>query len=48
MPRRHLSAYGASKVAVVRLTETLALELEGSDIQVDALATGSIHTQMWE
>ncbi len=45
---RHLSAYGTSKVAVVRLTETLALELEGSNIQVDALGPGSIHTQMWE
>ncbi len=45
---RHLSAYGTSKVAVVRLTETLALELEGSNIQVNALGPGSIHTQMWE
>ncbi len=45
---RHLSAYSASKVAVVRLTETLALELEGTNIQVNALGPGSIHTQMWE
>jgi len=45
---RNLSAYGASKVAVVRLTETLGLELEGSNIQVNALGPGSIHTQMWE
>jgi NAD(P)-dependent dehydrogenase (short-subunit alcohol dehydrogenase family) len=45
---RHLSAYGASKAAVVRLTETLALELEGRNIQVNALGPGSIHTQMWE
>lgn len=45
---RHLSAYGASKVAVVRLTETLALELAGTQIQVNALGPGSIHTQMWE
>jgi NAD(P)-dependent dehydrogenase (short-subunit alcohol dehydrogenase family) len=45
---RNLSAYGASKVAVVRLTETLALELEGSNIYVNALGPGSIHTQMWE
>jgi NAD(P)-dependent dehydrogenase (short-subunit alcohol dehydrogenase family) len=45
---RHLSAYGASKVAVVRLTETLALELEGSNVQVNVLGPGSIHTQMWE
>jgi NAD(P)-dependent dehydrogenase (short-subunit alcohol dehydrogenase family) len=45
---RHLTAYGASKVAVVRLTETLALELKGRNIQVNALGPGSIHTQMWE
>jgi 3-oxoacyl-[acyl-carrier protein] reductase len=45
---RHLSAYGVSKVAVVRLTETLALELEGTNLQVNALGPGSIHTQMWE
>jgi 3-oxoacyl-[acyl-carrier protein] reductase len=45
---RHLSAYGASKVAVVRLTETLALELAASNIQVNVLGPGSIHTQMWE
>lgn len=45
---RNLSAYGASKVAVVRLTETLALELDGTNIQVNALGPGSIHTDMWE
>lgn len=43
-----LSAYGASKVAVVRLTETLALELADSNIRVNALGPGSIHTKMWE
>jgi hypothetical protein len=29
-------------------TETLALELQGKNIQVNALGPGSIHTQMWE
>ena len=45
---RDLSAYGVSKVAVVRLTEALALELQGANIQVNALGPGSIHTQMWD
>ena len=46
--RQHLSAYCASKAAVVRLTETLALELEGANIEVNALGPGSIHTRMRE
>ena len=33
---------------MVRLTETLALELAGTNIQVNALGPGSIHTQLWE
>lgn len=45
---RDLSAYGASKVAVVRLTETLALELAGTNIQINAMGPGSVHTQMWD
>ena len=45
---RHMSAYGASKVAVADLTETLAMELEGRNIQVNSLSPGSIHTSMWE
>ena len=43
-----LSAYVASKVSVVRLTETLGLELQGTNIQVNCMGPGSIHTQMWE
>ncbi len=45
---RHVSAYGASKVAVADITETLAAELEGTNVQVTALSPGSIHTRMWE
>lgn len=44
----HLSAYGSSKAAVIRLTEILSLELEGKNIQVNALGPGSIHTRLWE
>ena len=43
-----MSAYCASKAAVVRLTEALALELEGTNIQVNAFGPGSINTKMWE
>ena len=45
---RNLSAYGMSKAAVVSLTESLPMELEGRDIQVNAVGPGSIHTYMWE
>lgn len=45
-PRPHFSAYAASKAALVRLTETLALELESFNIQVNAVAPGAINTQM--
>lgn len=40
------SAYGCSKAAVVRLTETAALELAAHDIQVNAIAPGAIETDM--
>jgi 3-oxoacyl-[acyl-carrier protein] reductase len=45
---RHLSAYGASKIGVVDITETLAEELEGRNIQINAITPGSIHTSMWD
>ncbi len=44
----NMSAYCSSKVAVVRLTEVLAQELEGQGISVNALGPGSVHTSMWE
>jgi NAD(P)-dependent dehydrogenase (short-subunit alcohol dehydrogenase family) len=47
-PRPHFSAYAASKAALVRLTETLALELEPYNIQVNAVAPGAVNTNMLE
>jgi NAD(P)-dependent dehydrogenase (short-subunit alcohol dehydrogenase family) len=44
MPR--LSAYAASKAAVVRFTETLALEVRDANIDVNALAPGALNTKM--
>ena len=44
----HLSAYGSSKAAIIRLTEILSLELADKNIQINALGPGSIHTRMWE
>lgn len=44
MPR--FSAYAASKAAVVRLTETLAHELTGTKIDVNAIAPGALNTRM--
>ena len=44
MPR--LSAYAASKAAVVRFTETLAGEVKDASIDVNALAPGALNTAM--
>lgn len=47
-PRPHFSAYAASKAALVRFTETLAVELKPFNIQVNAVAPGAVNTQMLE
>jgi 3-oxoacyl-[acyl-carrier protein] reductase len=44
MPRQ--SAYAASKAAVVRTTETLAVELKDARIDVNAVAPGALNTRM--
>jgi len=45
-PLRGLSAYAASKAAVVRFAETMALELAGDHIDVNSLAPGALNTRM--
>jgi NAD(P)-dependent dehydrogenase (short-subunit alcohol dehydrogenase family) len=46
MPR--ISAYAASKAAVVRFTETLAQECRGAGIDVNAIAPGALNTRLME
>jgi NAD(P)-dependent dehydrogenase (short-subunit alcohol dehydrogenase family) len=45
-PLPRLSAYAASKAAVVRFAETLAEELRGSGIDVNAIAPGALNTRL--
>lgn len=47
-PLPRLSAYAASKAAVVRLTETLAQELRDYSIHVNAIAPGALNTRLLE
>jgi 3-oxoacyl-[acyl-carrier protein] reductase len=45
-PLPRFSAYAASKAAVVRFTETLAEELRGTAIHVNAVAPGALNTRL--
>ena len=45
---RSTSAYSTSKAAVVRLTEGIAFELQGANVQANVLGPGSINTRLWE
>lgn len=45
-PMPFISAYAASKAAVVRLTETLAGELKSFGIDVNAVAPGALNTRL--
>lgn len=45
-PLPRISAYAASKAAVVRLTETLAEELKDARVDVNAIAPGALNTRL--
>jgi NAD(P)-dependent dehydrogenase (short-subunit alcohol dehydrogenase family) len=45
-PRPNFSAYGAAKTAIVRLVETLAEELHGQPLDINAIAPGAINTRL--
>lgn len=45
-PLPHLSAYAASKAAVVRFGETLAEEVRGLGIDVNSVAPGALNTRL--
>src|SRR5262249_51951223 len=42
----NFSAYATAKAGLVRFTETLAHELDGSGIDVNAIAPGALNTRM--
>ena len=45
-PRPNFSAYGASKAAIVRFTETIALEFARYRIDINAVSPGMVYTRM--
>jgi len=45
-PLPRFSAYGTSKAAVVRLTETLAEEVKESGVRINAIAPGAVNTRL--
>ena len=45
-PRPDFSAYAVAKTGLVRLTETLAHELKGSGVTINAVAPGPMNTKM--
>jgi 3-oxoacyl-[acyl-carrier protein] reductase len=45
-PLPRISAYAASKAAVVRMNETLAEELKDAHVDVNAIAPGALNTRL--
>ena len=46
--RPFFTAYGASKAALVRFTESLAEEVREYNIQVNTIAPGPVNSRMWQ
>lgn len=46
--RPFFTAYSSAKAGLVRFVESLAEELEGTNIQVNAIAPGPVRSQMWD
>ena len=44
----HMSAYCSIKASVIRLTEGLAMELAQTNVHVNSMGPGGIHTRMAE
>ena len=45
-PRKNFSAYGVAKTGILRLVESVAEELQGSAIDLNAVAPGAINTRL--
>lgn len=45
-PMPGISSYAVSKAAIVRFVETLAREVEGTGVEINALAPGALNTRM--
>jgi NAD(P)-dependent dehydrogenase (short-subunit alcohol dehydrogenase family) len=46
--RPYFTAYGASKAALVRFTESVAAEVSESNVRLNAIAPGAVKSRMWE
>ena len=46
--RPYFTSYSSSKAALVRFAESLARELETTNIQVNAVAPGPVNSRMWD
>jgi NAD(P)-dependent dehydrogenase (short-subunit alcohol dehydrogenase family) len=46
--RPYFTAYGASKAALVRFTESVAAEVSQCNVRLNAIAPGAVKSRMWE